>query len=68
MAKEQAKRREKKNMLRLSPFEIEYEDMQKKKKKHAIAPTVQKKKKERDKAKDARKQSLDEVSGMLAYT
>ena len=44
-------------MLRLSPFEIEYEDMQKNN--HAIAPTVLKKK--RDKAKAARKKSLDEV-------
>jgi hypothetical protein len=36
MAKEQAKGREK--MLRLSPFEVEYEDIQINN--HAIAPTV----------------------------
>ena len=37
MAKEQAKG-ERKNMLRLSPFEVEYEDIQINN--HAIAPTV----------------------------
>ena len=37
MAKEQAKG-ERKNMLRLNPFEVEYEDIQINN--HAIAPTV----------------------------